>query len=220
MSIKRGFTYALVMFFFTSVANASFFGLEPGWPRLVDNNTKINASYEGITAHFKAENAKPKHKGSDPYFKQSPGTPRVAFKSPKFSTWADIRVRDDGLEVLDGLFEVYGTLELDGKINKGLAFSASLIDVAWDAYTIAFKMESDQQGYLCDLGFCSFGNELLAFNLKSGKLDGNFTDKNFEFEAQTLATVPVPAAVWLFGTAIIALAGLRRSDKASGLAIS
>ncbi len=128
----------------------------------------------------------------------------MSLVNPEFKTWADIRVRNDGLEVLDGVFEVYGSLELNGIFNDGLAFSASLVDVGWDDYTIAFKMESDQQGYLCDLGFCSFNNELLSFNLTDGIFDGDFT-KNLSLNAQTVATVPVPPAVWMFGTGLLGL---------------
>ena len=163
MNIQKNITFALVLLFFTGAANAGLLGLESGWPRLVDNNTKIKSKHKGIAAHFEAEN-KNSDNGTEPYFKEAPGVPRVAIDDPEFTTWADIRQHDDGsLEVLDGEFKVYGTLELGGNIFDGLLFGASLIEVDWDPYTIAFKMESDQHGYLCDLGmgFCSFVNELL-----------------------------------------------------------
>ena len=203
MIIQKNITIALVLIFFSGVANAGLVDLEPGWPRLVDNNTKIKSKYKGNTAFFEAENER-NDRGRAPYFKEAPHIPRVSLIDPEFKTWADIRVLSDGLEVLDGVFEVYGSLELNGIINDGLAFSASLIDVEWDDYTIAFKMEADQQGYLCDLGFCSFGNEPLLFNLTSGIFDGDFT-KNLSLDAQTVATVPVPPAVWMFGTALLGL---------------
>ncbi len=202
MNIHKEMTIALALFFFTSVASAGLLGLEPGWPRLVDNNTKIKSEYKGITAFFEAENKQ--RRRSTPYFKAAENVPRMHIDNPEFKTWADIRVLSTGLEVLDGVFEVYGSLEFDGIIKEGLAFSASLIDVAWDDYTIAFKMEKDQQGYLCDLGFCSFANELLSFNLTSALFDGDFT-QNISLEAQTVATVPIPPAVWLFGTAMLGL---------------
>ena len=202
MNIHKEMTIALVLLFFTSVASASLLDLEPGWPRLVDNNTKIKSKYKGITAFFEAENKQSRR--STPYFKEAEDVPRMHIDNPEFKTWADIRVLSTGLEVLDGVFEVYGSLEFEGIIKEGLAFSASLIDVAWDDYTIAFIMEKDQQGYLCDLGFCSFANELLSFNLKSSLFDGDFT-QNISLEAQTVATVPIPPAVWLFGTAMLGL---------------
>jgi len=202
MNIHKEITIALVLLFFTSVTSAGLLDLEPGWPRLVDNNTKIKSKYKGITAFFEAENKQSRR--STPYFKAAEDVPRMHIDNPEFKTWADIRVLSTGLEVLDGVFEVYGSLEFEGIIKEGLAFSASLIDVAWDDYTIVFKMEKDQQGYLCDLGFCSFANELLSFNLTSDLFDGDFT-QNISLEAQTVATVPIPPAVWLFGTAMLGL---------------
>ncbi len=229
--------FALAIFLFTSVANAGFFDtdLESGWPRLVDNNTSIESEFEGITAFFEAESyyehdddndddddrnhGNRRNHGQTPYFKTASDSPRVSFSDATFNTWANIRVLESGLQVLDGEFEVYGSLELDGIVNEGLAFSASLIDVQWDDYSIAFLMETDQHGYLCDLGFCSFANELLVFNLTSALFDGDFT-QDFEFGAQTVATVPTPAALLLFGSAILGLGGLRRSNKAVEIAVS
>ncbi len=223
--------FALAIFLFTGVANADVFQSDNGWPRLVDNNTSINSNFEGITAFFEAESYSGDAEDDDdgdrnhgrmtrtPYFKEGSGTPRVSFSDATFNTWANIRVLDSGLQVLDGEFEVYGSLELDGVVNEGLAFSASLIDIQWDEYTIAFTMETDQHGYLCDLGFCSFDPEQLTFNLTSALFDGDFT-QDFDFGAQTVATVPTPAALLLFGTAIMGLGGLRRSNKAVEIAVS
>ena len=211
MNITKEITIALALLFFTSVANATLLGLESGWPRLVDNNTKITNKYKGITAFFEAENKNSNR--SSPYFKEAENTPRMHIDNPVFNTWADIRMLSTGLEVLDGVFEVYGSLEFDGIVKEGLAFSASLIEVAWDEYTIAFKMEKDHQGYLCDLGFCSFANELLSFNLKSDTFDGDFA-QNFSLDAQTVATVPIPPALWLFGTALLGLV-IRRPTVAT-----
>jgi len=218
MDIQKKISFVLILLFFTGIANAGLLDLEPGWPRLVDNNTKIKNKYRGITAHFEAENKNSDY-GNEPYFKEGPGVPRVTIDNPEFETWADIRQYSDGsLEVLDGEFKVYGSLELDGNNIDGLLFAASLIEVDWDEYTIAFQMESDQHGYLCDLGFCSFAKELLEFNLKSKLFDGDFT-RNFVLKAQTIATVPVPAAFWLFGTALLGLV-LRRSNITAETALS
>ncbi len=222
--------FALAIFLFAGIANADFIDSEAGWARLVDNNTSIKSNFEGITAFFEAESYSGDAEGDDdgdqgrmttrtPYFKETAGTPRVSFSDATFNTWANIRVLDSGLQVLDGEFEVYGSLELDGVVNDGLAFSASIIDVQWDEYTIAFLMETDQQGYLCDLGFCSLANEVLRFNLTSALFDGDFA-QDFDFGAQTVATVPTPAAILLFGTAIMGLGGLRRSNKAVEIAVS
>jgi len=218
VDIQKNISFVLILFFFTGIANASFLNTEPGWPRLVDNNTEINNTYQGIYAHFEAEN-KSSDNGRGAYFKEGPSDPRVAIDNPVFETWADIRQYSDGsLELLDGEFKAYGSLELDGNNMDGLLFSASLIEVDWDELTIAFLMESDQQGYLCDLGFCSFANELLKFNLKTELFDGDFT-RDFLQEAQTIATVPVPAAFWLFGTAMLGLV-LRRSNITTETALS
>ncbi len=227
--------FAFAIFLFTGAANADIFQSNNGWPRLVDNNTSIESEFEGITAFFEAESyyenddhgdddddrnhGNRRNQGQTPYFKEGPGSPRVDFSDATFNTWANIRVLDSGLQVLDGEFEVYGSLEIDGVVNEGLAFSASLIDIEWDEYTILFTMETDQHGYLCDLGFCSFDLEHLTFNLTSALFDGDFT-QDFEFGAQTVATVPTPAALLLFGTAVLGLGGLRRSNKAVEIAVS
>ncbi len=224
--------FALAIFLFTGIANAEFIDTDSGWARLVDNNTSINSNFEGITAFFEAESYSGDAEDDGdrdrdhgrmttrtPYFKETAGTPRVSFSDATFSTWANIRVLESGLQVLDGEFEVYGSLELNGVVNEGLAFSASLIDVEWNDYTIAFLMETDQHGYLCDLGFCSLANEVLRFNLTSALFDGDFA-QDFDFGAQTVATVPTPAAILLFGTAIMGLGGLRRSNKAVEIAVS
>lgn len=211
----------LALFFVSGVAQASvsgeYFGLSHGWPRLVDNGTMINnkkiKNYKGKTSYFEATNKYYGEGSKAPYFKEGPNVPRQYIRDASFNTWASIRNRGGTLEVLDGLFEVYGAMDFNGNSYGGLAFSASLIDVDWDEYTIAFKMQGDQQGFLCDIGFCSYTEELLTFNLYDGLFDGDF-GKNFTFKGQTIATVPVPAAFWLFGTAFLGLVSIRRQALA------
>ncbi len=50
--------FALLLVFFSGIANAGLLELEPGWPRLVDNNSKIKSQYKGNTAFFEVENKK------------------------------------------------------------------------------------------------------------------------------------------------------------------
>jgi hypothetical protein len=92
-----------------------------------------------------------------------------------------------------------------------LLFKADIEDLFWTTGSggvIEFIMDgASMQGAVCDLGFCSFADEVLQFEMR--KFNGNW-DKDFYKTAKGVATVPLPAAAWLFGSALIGLIGATR----------
>lgn len=96
---------------------------------------------------------------------------------------------------------IYGLVTID-------ALTAEVIDVApdidgnYDIQTIAF----DENGQL----YGAYNNNIYSININTGAYNlvssGAFTDiRGMEF-----SVVPVPAAVWLFGSGLLGLAGFAR----------
>lgn len=123
--------------------------------------------------------------------------------------------------------KISGTVVTDkGTATKNL-FLASLDswNFGWDLETesnflIGFNTTVDKKGgTICDLYGCTLGESaylsLLYTSFNPTDLS-NFDNKgkyNFTSDAVAVTTIPVPAAVWLFGSGLIGIAGLARRKK-------
>lgn len=198
----------LLLFCFSGIANAALSGIPPGHPRFIANKTKIDYyKAEGSTYYFDAYNVNNKV-----FWQDSPGAKKQRVKGgPNFYAQVDIDASDpNNPQVLEGsLFEMWGKIPSLGTGNT-LLFSADITDLFWTTGSgaiIEFIMDgSSMAGKVCDLGFCSYTDEVLQFKLK--KFNGKW-GKNFHKTARAVATVPVPAALWLFGSAFIGLSGFK-----------
>lgn len=188
-----------LLFCYSSISYAALTGLTPGYPRFIGNETLVSNSEDGDDrSFFRAFNL-----NSRVFFQDAPDAQSQRVGNPLNFAFAELDVSDpSNPTVIDGEFQVWGNLL--GSPSFSLLFSAGLEAVGWNSKTIEFVMDGDQSGHVCDLGFCSFSQELLRFNLLSGSFDGDFSEE-FGFLATTIATVPIPAAVWLFGSGIIGL---------------
>jgi hypothetical protein len=132
---------------------------------------------------------------------------------------------DNGKYFLDAYFDtsgnfLNGTLKIKGLLDtsvgtaKGTLMTATLGDFAFTSTLFGFNTHNIVCNSIIDEfiggGGCTT-NESVIIALQ----DGGFspTTKNFKSDGLSVASVPVPAAVWLFGSGLIALAGVARRRK-------
>lgn len=203
----------LLLLGFSGIANATLSGLPLGYPRFVANKMYIDNYKSGTpgTMYFDAYSVNNKV-----FWDDAPGGGKERIKkSPFFYVQADLDVSVDKYNptVSNGLIEVWGKINSLG-VN-GLLFTADLKDeIYWNHKTIEYVIDgSTMDGKVCDLGYCSYSDEALVFNLrKPHNFNGNFS-KSFFRTAKGIAVVPIPAAAWLFSTALLGLTSCRRKSK-------
>ena len=72
----------------------------------------------------------------------------------------------------------------------------------------ADKVTIDGVGYDVTTGYAGDGNGIGSFSLSAGQiLEIAYNNEEFYVSAMEVSAVPVPAAIWLFGTALIGLVG-------------
>ena len=70
--------------------------------------------------------------------------------------------------------------------------------------------------YAVSIGYAGGANGIGSFFVAAGNtLRVAFNNEQFYVSGMEVSAVPVPAAVWLFGTAMLGLAGLRRKQHAA-----
>ena len=98
----------------------------------------------------------------------------------------------------------------DGGFNsdKDPTDKTDLIDIGISGMTLT--------GYAVMTGYAGGDNGIGSFLVKQGqKLRVAFNNEQFYMSGMQVSAVPVPAAVWLFGTAIVGLIGFQRRRKAA-----
>ncbi len=84
--------------------------------------------------------------------------------------------------------------------------TASQVDPDWEGLTLSFVFSGD---------LSSFSGSIVGTSQSGTSLAANTTDFNYTIAGTELTPVPVPAAAWLFGSALLGLAGVgRRRAKA------
>lgn len=210
---KSMVAYALLLLFsFNGTANAALSGIDPGYPRFTANKTYLDYYHaSGSTYYFDAYNVNNKV-----FWKDAPGSSKERVKGgPDFYAQVDIDASDpSNPQVLAGsFFEMWGKIPSLGTGNT-LLFTAEINDLFWTTGSggiIEFVMDgASTQGAVCDLGFCSFADEVLQFTMNN--FNGDWGNEFYK-TARGVATVPIPAAAWLFGSALIGLFGAKRRKK-------
>ena len=106
-----------------------------------------------------------------------------------------------------------GDVRINGNISgldaNGVLFKANLTDFATDGSLIGF----DTYITYCDPGFAEYctTNESVYLHSFGGGFD--LFDKKFRADGIAVTTVPVPAAVWLFGSGLLGLISIARRKK-------
>ena len=137
----------------------------------------------------------------------------------------------NGKYFLDAFFDtsgsfLEGTLKIKGLVDtplgtaKGTLMTANLgsglggIDFAYTSTLLGFNTNNIVCDSIIDdfIGGCTPNESVIIALQESGFSP---TTKNFKSDGLSVATVPVPAAVWLFGSGLIALVGIthRRRRK-------
>jgi len=199
-------TAVLLLMSFVGVANASLSGIPSGYPRFIstDNLFYDKNGNTGVVSF-----------NSDSVAWQ---TSAGVYPEDVFNASFDVNVNLANLSnpfVTSGSnISIFGDIASLGTGDVSL-FTADITSVGWTTGTgaiIEFVMDgSSMAGAVCDLGYCSYVDEVLQFTL-----DRNFDGKwrrNFKRSALAVATVPVPAAVWLMGSALVGLVGVGRRKQ-------
>jgi hypothetical protein len=111
---------------------------------------------------------------------------------------------------------------ISGLGDNGILFRANLIGFALDddGTVIGFKTDltglndKDSGNYFCADSFAAYceaslGESVYFYNFGTLKLG----DKKFREYGSAITTVPVPAAVWLFGSGLLGLVSIARRKK-------
>lgn len=112
-----------------------------------------------------------------------------------------------------------GSDDDDGpQFDPGLLFSGNITDVGWSESDGFLEFTTaNLQGQVCDFGWCSEGERLWFYTgddrrdgLNLGLVKNNGEFKSFSQDAEGVAVVPIPAAVWLLGSGLLGMAGVAR----------
>jgi len=200
-------TAVLLLMSFVGVANASLSGIPPGYPRFIstDNLFYDKNGTTGVVS-FNSDSVKWQTLGAYP----------EDVINASFDVNVNLANLSNPVVTAGSSISIFGEIASLGTGVVSL-FTADITSIGWTTGTgaiIEFVMNQDSMaGAVCDLGYCStFHDEVLQFTL-----DKNFSGKwrrNFKRSALAVATVPVPAAVWLMGSALVGLVGVGRRKQA------
>ena len=202
---------------FTGMANAALSGIEPGQPRFfTDKSAYVNYDYvknRTSTLDFSTSKNIKWQSSVDPQSIES-----VKNSAIKVNVKLDVSNTSDPQVLAKSSIKVWGEIgSLAGQTTTptggaaNLLFAANIVDLFWTTGqngVIEFIMDGgSMKGQVCDLGYCSYANESLQFTL--GSFNGNWA-QDFKKGATVVATVPVPSAFWLLGSAILGMVQLGR----------
>jgi hypothetical protein len=146
-------------------------------------------------------------------FQMYSGDDLLSVSNPTYQLKSTFTFNDQGIAVFDG-----GDLKITGRLSpytdgvKGnksaVLLTATLSGFAWDDDTIAFNTTNLDCPYFDDL--CT-NSESVWIELDAGGFSP--IPKRFDDTGFAVTTIPVPAAVWLFGSGILGLASVARRKR-------
>lgn len=190
-----------------TVVGFSLPGITPAGNPNFENTVKLKVKKKGQ----KGYKLKVRKKGKDQFLNSSP---------------LDSLQIKGGNYKLDAMFDPFGnflegTLKIKGKVDtplgkaKGTLMTATLTSFAYTSDLSSSLLGFNTSDIVCnsviDDWLACTSNESVYIELDEGGFAP--TVKNFKSNGLSVATVPVPAAVWLFGSGLIALAGMTRRRK-------
>ena len=110
---------------------------------------------------------------------------------------------------LDGYVDIFGSVDYFGVKDETLT-TADLVSWDWDSGLIGFN--TDNIWCNATLALDCTTSESVYLVLKGSKTF-NGLDSKGGFNAISVTTVPIPAALYLFGTGLIGLAGIARRKR-------
>jgi len=204
----------LLLFSFAGTANAGLSGIQPGHPNFssVDQFVYSKPSKKTGNISFNSDSA---------YWLTGPSEFLEVVFHADFDVNVDIKdlrdpVVDNGSITITGALASLGmgATEAASLANVDVLFTADIVSIGWTSGLVEFVMSgASQAGAVCDAGYCSGADEVLQFTFDGNDQFNGKWNKNFSKAAYAVATVPVPAAVWLFGSAIVGLVGLGRRKQ-------
>jgi len=112
-------------------------------------------------------------------------------------------------------YPLVGTFELTGLDLLVDGSPAAINGITFDAATTDIGQFADAGDFIAPTISFSGTSATIAFGFAGSGLAGDQPDIYFDITTAPVTTVPVPAAVWLFGSGLLGMIGIARRKKAT-----